>query len=351
MKLITYLKAIILLTCAMTAFNLLFPASSGLKAEDSDPYAPYDDGVPEGYTIIEGDIMVPIMQTAGAFDDDFWPDGVVPYEFDSNVTAANQTLMLNAMAEWEAVANVQFVARSSQSDYIHIQNSTRNSSAVCRQRGEQIVNIHNWGTHFTMVHELGHALCLWHEQSRPDRDTYITIEEDNIADTCGDTGNEPCDYNFNIRYTADVYPPDEYDFDSVMHYNQCAFTICPRDCTSDPVNCCQNNLLSCRTITVNSDWATEWQNAIGQRNHLSRFDELTMSFLYPESNWVFVDQSYSGIIQRGTFLRPFRSFNDGVSDVPTGGTIIIQPGDYVSDGVLTKAMTLRAPLGNVVLSK
>lgn len=342
MKLITYLKAIILLTCAMIALSLLLPASSGLKAEDLDPYAPYDDGVPEGYTVIEGDIIVPIVQVEGAFDNDFWPGGVVPYEFDSNVTANNQTLMLNAMAEWEAVANVQFVARNGQSNYIHIQNSTRNSSEVCMQGGEQIVNIHDWGTHFTIVHELGHALCLWHEQSRPDRDTYITIEYDNIADTCGDTGNVPCDYNFDPHYTADVYPPNEYDFDSVMHYNQCAFSNCAN---------CQADLVNCRTITVNSPWDTDWQNAIGQRSYLSRLDQLTMSFLYPESNWVFVDQSYSGIIQNGSFFKPFRSFTDGVSDVPAGGTIIIQPGDYISDGVLTKAMTLRAPLGDIVLSK
>jgi astacin len=315
-----------------------------LHAQDSDPYAPYDDGTPDGWMVIEGDILVPAIATESVFATRLWPYGVVPYEFDSNVDPNNEPFMLTAMAVWEAVANVQFVVRNGHSDYIHIQNSTENSSLVGMWGDKQVVNISSWGTMFTMVHELGHALGFYHEQSRWDRNDFVTIEEDRIASVCGPNRDIYCGYNFDMHGGADVYGP--YDFNSVMHYGQCAWSKCA-NCMADPNNC--------RTITVKPDYST-WQNAIGQRSSLSKLDQLTMSFLYPESDWEFVNKSYSlappcssSTIVTGKFLDPHCEFTDGAWDVPAGGTVIIQPGTYSAVGTYTKAMTLRAPLGGVIL--
>jgi len=328
-----------LLSSAIPAGAMVLVLLAGLGSASAAPpqccnaEATPAEAVPPGYELIEGDILVRLpapgeFAPASTFKTtQFWPNGIVYYEFDANVSAANRTIAISAMAEWEAVANIDFRQRNAEANYIHIQDSTANNSEVGMIGGRQIINVVSWGTKFRIVHELGHSLGVYHEQSRSDRDNYVTINWANI--TSGKEGN------FEIRDDSSHYGP--YDFDSMMHYAQCDFSTCD-NCT-----------VSCRTITVKAPYAAEWQDNIGQRNHLSRMDAMTMSFLYPESNWRFLDRNYGGAVETGSFLFPRKTFPNGVSSTPSGGTLWIQPGTYAAVGTHTKAMTLRAPLGSVTL--
>jgi hypothetical protein len=59
---------------------------------------------------------------------------------------------------------------------------------------------------------------FWHEQSRPDRDTYIKVQLQNVA-----SANQ---HNFNKYTTSQVglmHIP--YDYGSVMHYSSTSFSI------------------------------------------------------------------------------------------------------------------------------
>jgi hypothetical protein len=301
-------------------------------AEIADTSGYFGDSIPE-YVIIEGDIMVKreLLGTKACYDYSFWPSGVVPYTFSLNVSPTNQQLMLDAMAEWERVANVNFVPRDNANhpDYIYILDASANSSAVGMQGGIQPLKINNWGKHFTIVHELGHALGYWHEQSRPDRDDFVIIHESNIK-----PGK---DSNFVIHSGAGHYGP--YDFESIMHYGKCAFSICGEDC---PVGC--------ETITCQPDYA-HWESVIGNRDYFSHFDTLTMGFLYPQDDYEFVSDD-AGYLQYGTFLLPWEYLSGGLEHVPEGGTLwIITPGDYTVFSPIDKPMTIRAPLGGAMLIK
>ena len=65
----------------------------------------FSTGIPEGYKVIEGDIIVPkdFGSARAVWRPSFWPNGIVFYEFDSDVTTENRNRMLAAMQEWQDV--------------------------------------------------------------------------------------------------------------------------------------------------------------------------------------------------------------------------------------------------------
>ena len=218
---------------------------------------------PGGTAVIEGDIVVPDDGTdkndpAGSrcyIRTNRWPNGIVPYVFDANVDSTNKARMRESMLAWEAVANVRFTARTAESNYVHIFSGSGNWSYVGKIGGQQDLCIYNWTYKYIMAHELGHALGLWHEQSRADRDNYIKINWANIISGMS--------YNFDKHPEAAM--TGSYDLDSVMHYSQCAFSVGP--CSSKP------------TITVLAPNKSR-QSQIGQITHLSVGDVAAMTEMY-----------------------------------------------------------------------
>lgn len=141
-----------------------------------------------------------------------WPNGVVPYYMTISLPPAYRSTVAQAMSTISACSGVSFVPAyplHNFNDYIAFQySSSGNNSYVGRQGGGQPINIHN-NHKGIIMHEIMHALGFFHEHSRADRDSYITIDWSNIRDEM--------EYSF-YQYTSGV-DIGGFDFESIMLYS------------------------------------------------------------------------------------------------------------------------------------
>ncbi|MFD0975776.1 M12 family metallopeptidase [Salinimicrobium gaetbulicola] len=146
-----------------------------------------------------------------------WPDNTVYYAIDSNLD--NKTRVYDAIKHWEAKTNIQFVERTSQSNYVYFVSGSGCSSYIGMIGGKQNITLSSSCSTGNTIHEIGHAIGLWHEQARVDRDNYITINYNNIQ-----SGRE---HNF-YTYAQQGFDGAEFtnalDFGSIMMYGSYSFS-------------------------------------------------------------------------------------------------------------------------------
>eukprot|EP00112_Aurelia_sp_Birch-Aquarium-sp1_P008322 Seg1913.8 transcript_id=Seg1913.8/GoldUCD/mRNA.D3Y31 product="DNA repair protein RAD50" protein_id=Seg1913.8/GoldUCD/D3Y31 len=191
-----------------------------------------------GNDLFEGDIAISKDELKSLYGDgrkrniikdrrNIWATRIVPYRFDASITYTNQQKVRDAMKV--IVKNVPCLTfrerLSSDLYYIRFYFGNGCWSHIGRQTHQQNTDV-SLSTHCyaqsTIIHEIMHALGFFHEQSRPDRDSFITIYYENIQAI-----NK---YNFDRQKAhAGLTQGTPYDYKSIMHYSRTTFTMNGKD--------------------------------------------------------------------------------------------------------------------------
>uniref|UniRef100_UPI00089DA972 high choriolytic enzyme 1-like n=1 Tax=Ciona intestinalis TaxID=7719 RepID=UPI00089DA972 len=152
---------------------------------------------------------------------DLWTNRVngrvkVPFVMRNDTSNKSETAIYEAVAAISGSTCIDFINRTTEVDFIEVIPGTGCWSYVGIEFGKQELSIGPGCEYSGIVqHEFLHALGFWHEQSRPDRDDYVTIRWENIKD-----GKAK---NFRKRTTINSLG-SPYDTQSIMHYSGLSFS-------------------------------------------------------------------------------------------------------------------------------
>jgi hypothetical protein len=175
-----------------------------------------------------------------------WDGKRVPYTIDESLPRPER--VQEALDVWHKASGFNFAVRTNESNYVTFRPGSGCSSSVGMQGGQQFVTLGAECTMGNCIHEIGHTLGLWHEQSRIDRDLYVRVLLQNVK--------PGLEHNF-YQHIDDGIDLGAYDYDSIMHYPATAFS--------------KNGQPTIEPVTARQ---------IGQRDHLSAGDIQAIADLY-----------------------------------------------------------------------
>jgi len=193
-------------------------------------------------------------RTYAAIKGSRWPGGKIAYEIKAGIGSKGRKAIMAAISNYHKHTCIRFHRRRRESSYISFYKGNGCFSGIGHRRGR--VNKISlapgcWYTGIVM-HEIGHSMGFFHEQSRPDRDRHVRIIWRNIQ--------KSMQYNFKKSPSKRIDSLNTpYDYQSMMHYGSKAFG---------------GGRMTIQTIDPSK------QRLIGQRKGFSRIDIIQLNRMY-----------------------------------------------------------------------
>lgn len=191
-----------------------------------------------------------------------WPDGIVPIILNETFSETFKKRFADAALHVNENTCVKLVLNANPRDHPNHLNVIKNTRNICKSqvgflnRGRQTMHLHEGCKKGNIVHELLHVLGFIHMHSAPIRKAWIKIRYKNII---------PGFKNYFDRANQQISMYNTpYDFLSIMHYHQYAYSI-------------QTKVKPTIVPVGNNTWAAK---AMGQRKGLSAGDIVRIKRMY-----------------------------------------------------------------------
>ena len=162
----------------------------------------------DGLYFWQGDIIIGKVDDVANrnvfFNHGFWTNSTIPYQIESGFPAWQVARIDSAAAEVSSVTYLNVIPRTTQTIYVSVQPGTGCGAGIgMPSSGVRTISLATGCSYGSTMHEFLHTAGVQHEQTREDRDTYVTINFTNIQ-----PGKE---HNF-AKNTTDNSDHGTYDY-------------------------------------------------------------------------------------------------------------------------------------------